>query len=195
MTIVILDPSKGKKHMDIAVRKRFNLAPLVALLIGLSAVFCMVFAETSSAAVPAGVGCQPTDGKINGRGSTYQTVLLKEYAKAFGEDVCGNVAEQYSGDPAGSAMVVYNYAKAAEASATGSGNGVKAANCRTDAFAGTDIPYSQAQLVELDGTPGAAGIGGCGITFEPPFTPNSARSPTPTTSRPTSWHCRSAAQP
>ncbi len=177
MTIVILDPSKGKKHMDIAVRKRFNLAPLVALLIGLSAVFCMVFAETSSAAVPAGVGCQPTDGKINGRGSTYQTVLLKEYAKAFGEDFCGNVAEQYSGDPAGSAMVVYNYAKAAEASATGSGNGVKAANCRTDAFAGTDIPYSQAQLVELDGTPGAAGIGGCGITFEPPFTPNSALFP------------------
>jgi len=177
LIIVILNSNKEKKHMDIAVRKRFNLAPLAALLIGLSAVFSMVLADTSSAAVPAGVGCQSSDGKINGRGSTYQTVLLKEYAKAFGEDVCGNVAEQYSGDPAGSAMVVYNYAKAAEASATGSGNGVKAANCRTDAFAGTDIPYSRAQLLELDGTPGASGIGGCGITFEPPFTPKAAPFP------------------
>jgi ABC-type phosphate transport system substrate-binding protein len=175
--IVILDSSKGKKYMDIAARKRFILAPLVALLIGLSAVCCMVFADTSSAAAPAGLGCQSSDGKINGRGSTYQNVLLKEYAKVFGEDFCGSVAEQFSGDPAGSTMIAYNYPKAVSASATGSGNGIKAANCRTDAFGGTDTPYSRAQLVELNGTPGAAGIGGCGITFEPPFTPNTAPFP------------------
>ena len=171
--------------MDIAVRKRFNLAPLVALLIGLSAVFSMVLADTSSAAVPAGLGCQSSDGKINGRGSTYQKDLLKEYAKVFGEDSCGSVAEQISGDPAGSTMVAYNYPKAVELSLTGSGAGIKATNCRTDAFGGTDTPYSRAQLVELNGTPGEAGIGGCTTStksplptaFVPPFTPNTAPYP------------------
>ena len=171
--------------MEIAVRKRFISAPLVTLLIGLSAVCCMVFADTSSAAPPAGVGCQSSDGKISGRGSTYQKDLLKEYAKVYGEDFCGSVAEQYSGDPAGSAMVTYNYPKAVELSLTGSGNGIKATNCRTDAFGGTDTPYSRAQLVELNGTPGEAGIGGCTTStkeplptaFVPPFTPNTAPYP------------------
>lgn len=176
MIIVTLDSSKGKKYMDIAARKRFILAPLAALLIGLSAVFSMVLADTSSAAAPAGVGCQSSDGKINGRGSTYQNVLLKEYAKVFGEDFCGSVAEQFSSDPAGNTMIAYNYPKAVSASATGSGSGVKAANCRSDAFAGTDTPYSRTQLGELNGTPGAAGIG-CNSTIEPPFTPNVAPYP------------------
>jgi ABC-type phosphate transport system substrate-binding protein len=163
--------------MDIAVRKRFILAPLAALLIGLSAVCCMVFADTSSAAAPAGLGCQATDGKINGRGSTYQNILQKEYIKIFGEDYCGNVAEQFAGDPAGTSMVAYNYPKAVSASLTGSGNGVKGASCRTDAFTGTDIPYSRAQLVELDGAPGATGGCPTGTTLEPPFTPNAAPFP------------------
>jgi ABC-type phosphate transport system substrate-binding protein len=179
--IVILDSSKGKKYMDIAARKRFILGPLVALLLGLSAVCCMVFADTSSAAAPGGTSldCQSSEGKISGRGSTYQNVLLKEYAKVYGEEFCGNVAEQYSGDPAGSNMVAYNYPKAVSASLTGSGNGIKAANCRTDAFAGSDTPYSEKQLTELDGAPGAAGIGGCSLPsgFEPPFTPNTAPFP------------------
>lgn len=173
--IVILDSSKGKKYMDIAVRKRFILAPFAALLIGLSMVCCMVLADTSSAAVPAGLGCQSSEGKISGRGSTYQNILLKEYAKVYGEDFCGSVAEEFSGDPAGNNMIAYNYPKAVTASATGSGNGVKAASCRTDAFAGTDIPYSRAQLEQLDGAPGATG--GCSLTFEPPFEPKSAPFP------------------
>ncbi len=174
--VVILDStSKGKKYMDIAVRKRFILAPLAALLLGLSMIFCMVLADTSSAAAPAGIGCQSSDGKINGRGSTYQNILQKEYIKVFGEDFCGNVAEQFAGDPAGTTMIAYNYAKAVAASATGSGNGVKAASCRTDAFAGTDIPYSRVQLEQLNGAPGATG--GCSITFEPPFAPNTSPFP------------------
>ncbi len=175
MIIVILDSKQGEKHMDIVVRKRFILAPFAALLIGLGAVWCMVFADTSSAATPAGLGCQSSEGKINGRGSTYQNILLKEYAKFYGEDFCGSVAEQFSGDPAGTTMIAYNYPKAVTASATGSGNGVKAASCRTDAFAGTDIPYSRAQLEQLNGAPGATG--GCSITFEPPFEPKSAPFP------------------
>lgn len=161
--------------MDIAVRKRFILAPFAALLIGLSAICCMVFADASSAAVPAGLGCQSSEGKISGRGSTYQNILLKEYSKVYGEDFCGSVAEQFAGDPAGNNMIAYNYPKAVTASATGSGNGLKAASCRTDAFAGTDTPYSRAQLEQLDGAPGA--LGGCSITFEPPFEPKSAPFP------------------
>jgi len=168
--IVILDSKQGEENMDIAVRKRFILAPLAALL-GLSLICCMVLADTSSAAAPAGLNCQASDGKINGRGSTYQVVLQETYAKTYNEDFCGSVAEQFEKDPAGNTMVAYNYEAAVEASATGSGAGIKATNCRTDAFGGTDTPYSQAQLKELDEGPGAAGIGGCAITFEPPFQP------------------------
>ncbi len=86
-------------------------------------------------------------------------------------------------------MIAYNYPKAVTASATGSGNGLKAASCRTDAFAGTDTPYSRLQLEQLDGAPGA--MGGCSITFEPPFEPKSAPFPPPTTSRTTSCRSRS----
>src|SRR5262249_7929923 len=49
-------------------------------------------------------------------------------------------------------------------------NGIKAASCRTDAFAGSDKPYNNAQLKELNGAPGATG--GCVIGFKPPFQPN-----------------------
>ncbi len=70
-------------------------------------------------------------------------------------------------------MVAYDYRRRRMAgSATGSGAGLKATSCRTDAFAGTDIPYSVAQLKELDEAPGKTG--GCGILFEPPFQPNPA---------------------
>jgi ABC-type phosphate transport system substrate-binding protein len=53
---------------------------------------------------------------------------------------------------------------------------LKATDCRTDAFAGTDVPYKHAQLEELNGTPGAGKeLGGtaCNISFTPPFQPSS----------------------
>jgi ABC-type phosphate transport system substrate-binding protein len=168
-----LDSSKDY-NMDIRLKKGL-LAGQLALLIGLCAVGCMVFADTSFAAAPAGVDCQASDGKISGRGSTYQIVLQETYAKDYSEDFCGSVAEQYAGDPAGHTMVAYNYPSATAASATGSGNGIKAASCRTDAFGGTDTPYSRAQLEQLNGVAGATG--GCSIAFEPPFQPNPAPFP------------------
>jgi ABC-type phosphate transport system substrate-binding protein len=162
--------------MDIAVRKRFILAPLAALLIGLSAI--LIFADASSAATPAGIGCQSSEGKISGRGSTYQNVLQKEYIRVYGEDFCGSVELQYTGDPSEHAMIVYNYPKAVEASLTGSGNGEKGASCRTDAFTGTDVPYTEAQLLQLNGAPGeeAGGAANCpnktaNPLFAPPFEP------------------------
>lgn len=155
--------------MNISFRKRTG--PL-AVLVALSGLGCLMLADTAAAAAPTeGVSCAPTDGKIDGRGSTYQTHAQSDWANAFREEFCGPVAEQYAGDPAGNTMVAYNYPKAAEASQTGSGAGLKAASCRTDSFAGSDVPYSESQLLELNSTPGK--MGGCTLTFEPPFTPKS----------------------
>src|SRR6202167_4429247 len=171
---------QGEEHMDTVVRKRFILTQLAALLIGLSAVCCMVLADISFAAVPAGLDCRYSDGKIDGRGSTMQTVLQREYIKVYGEEFCGNVAEQYTGDPAGNAMIAYNYPKSVESNFTGSGSGVAAAICRTDDYAGTAIPYDREELESLNGEP--QGILMCEelilhIHFEPPFQPDTAPFP------------------
>src|SRR6202167_3899814 len=171
---------QGEEHMDTVVRKRFILTQLAALLIGLSAVCCMVLADISFAAVPAGLDCRYSDGKIDGRGSTMQTVLQREYIKVYGEEFCGNVAEQYTGDPAGNAMIAYNYPKSVESNFTGSGSGVAAAICRTDDYAGTAITYDREEIESLNGEP--QGILMCEqlilhIHFEPPFQPDTAPFP------------------
>jgi ABC-type phosphate transport system substrate-binding protein len=126
-----------------------------------------------AAVPPEGVNCNPTDGKINGRGATFQTKVQSLFATTYRDDYCGAVAEQFAGDPAGNTMVAYNYPAASGAKATGSGAGIKAASCRTDAYSGSDIPYTTANLKELNEAPGKTG--GCAISFEPPFTPK----PTP----------------
>ncbi len=145
-------------------------ARTLGLAIGLAVLACVIGTEVSSAAVPPeGINCVASDGKISGRGATDQELAQKAFISAYREDFCGNVAEQFSGDPAGDNMVAYNYPAAVEHSDTGSGAGQKAASCRTDAFAGDSLPYTEAQLVELDGTPGK--LGGCELPFEPPFQP------------------------
>jgi ABC-type phosphate transport system substrate-binding protein len=145
--------------------KMASRARLVALAVGAGALCSFAMADTSMAAAPtAGSACQ-TDGKINGRGATFQTNATRALIDGYRIDVCGPVG---SGGDAGTNMLAYNYASAT--GNTGSGNGQKAASCRTDAFAGTDIPYDQATLAQLNGAPGATGS--CGITFTPPFQPN-----------------------
>lgn len=139
-----------------------------ALAVGLGLLSSLAFAGPSLAAQPPGIACQAADGKVNGRGASFQTKAQTALINGYTADVCGAVAS----DPdAGTNMIAYNYAAAASASATGSGNGQKAASCRTDAFAGSDIPYDQATLTNLNGAPG--GLGGCSISFTPPFQPNS----------------------
>jgi len=156
--------------MDMSLQKRVGPRPLAVLVTALAcAVCCMVLADVSTAAVPKGLNCVASDGKINGRGSTFQKKLQAGLAELYRDDFCGNTPKVPE-DPAGNTMVAYNYAAAEGASGTGSGQGVKAASCRTDAFSGTDIPYSTTQLKELDEAPGKTG--GCGITFTPPFQPN-----------------------
>jgi ABC-type phosphate transport system substrate-binding protein len=163
--------------MDMSLRKRLVSGPL-ALLVGLGVlgftIANMVLADASSAAVPpSGNNCVESDGKISGRGATFQKVLVTSLAALYRDDYCGAVgAESTEKGAAGNTMVAYNYPTAEEHSATGSGAGIKAESCRTDAFAGSDKPYNKKQLEELDGVPGATGS--CAIAFEPPFQPKPA---------------------
>ena len=129
--------------MDMSLRKGFvsrslrvQLAGLLAGVgvFGCSAAAGLVLPAVSHAAVPpAGLNCVASDGKISGRGASYQAHAETLFAQAYRDDYCGNVAEQYSGDPAGNTMVAYNYPEAEAHSATGASAGLKAASCRTDA--------------------------------------------------------------
>ena len=149
---------------------------------------------------PGGCGCEPggpadsgaslqaSDGKISGRGSSYQAHAETFFAELYEKDVCGSTPETGSG-PAGNTMLAYNYPEDESVpgfTGTGAGAGLKAASCRTDAYAGDSLPYTEAQLAELNGAPGATK--GCTIPFDPPFAPQvtqtakgNSNTPTPQT--------------
>jgi hypothetical protein len=65
-------------------------------------------------------------------------------------------------------MGVYNDQSLTTNSLTGSGAGLKGANCRTETYWGTDLPYTEAQLTALDSTPGnnQAGFPGTGSSAQ-----------------------------
>lgn len=137
--------------MDTSIERRV-LAGLRAPLAVLSVACCvtlgsMVLAQTSEAAAPPlghGIGCVASDGKISGRGSTYQNLLQKDFATRYAAE-CGVRTVEYNNQ----------FGEYTELNAkTGSGKGLIAATCRTDAFAGTDLPYSTKQLEELNGPVG-----------------------------------------
>ena len=150
----------------------------IALAVGAFALSSLVFASSSfAAAPPAGTACQASDGKINGRGATFQTdAQQKALIPGYTSDVCGPVT---SDTDAGVNMIASNYAAAVAAGATGSGAGQKAALCRTDAFSGTDIPYTEAVMGyphpapagSIDGPVMTPGTSPCNIAFSPPFQP------------------------
>ncbi len=170
--------------MNMSSRKRILSGPLACvagLSALLSAICCFAFASASAMAAPAGeppegTACNSTDGKIDGRGSTYQEeAQQKTFSVAYTQTFCAmSVPTEFSGDPAEHTMVAYNYPNAKEKSVTGSGAGIRAASCRTDAFSGTDLPYSNSELSSvLDGPVGASGTCTIATGFEPPFTPKS----------------------
>jgi ABC-type phosphate transport system substrate-binding protein len=156
-------------------------ARIVALAVGLGALGSFA---TAPAALAAGAGPKPpavgtncqADGKINGGGSTFQTNALNNaFTFGFQQDVCGpqpNVSNLNSSwgttDPSvfsftvGSTtnnvagMVAYNYSLGGTSLTNGSGAGLRRLSCRTDMFAGTDLPYNNAQL----GTPGNTTVAG-----------------------------------
>jgi hypothetical protein len=112
-----------------------------------------------------GSGCR-LDGKVNGRGSPLAAKAFSALLAGYQSDVCGKVA-----DAGGTTMALFNYD-----SLTGSDLGLAAVSCRTDSFGGSDAPYTQSTLSELNGAPGAYGCGGLsGVT--PPYPPNSGPYP------------------
>ncbi len=180
--------------MDISLQKRISARHRVMLaglgVLGCCVLACLMFASASSAAVPGGNDCVASEGKISGRGSTYQTVLQKDISELYTADFCGAVAEQPAvsepelggvaagpyADPAGTNMVAYNYAAAENAGSTGSGAGLKAISCRTDAFTGTDNPYTVEEIEKLQNEKKAGEFGGsaCSLSFTPPYAPTAA---------------------
>jgi phosphate transport system substrate-binding protein len=144
-------------------------ARTIALALGVGAISSFAMTGTSLAATPnAGAACQGADGKVGGRGATFQTNATRALITGYTNDVCGVVAG--GGTDFGNNMLAYNYANAVSNSGTGSGAGQKATSCRTDAFAGTDIPYDQNTLNQLNGAPGTI-TGGCSITWAPAANP------------------------
>jgi ABC-type phosphate transport system substrate-binding protein len=79
-------------------------------------------------------------------------------------------------------MVAYNYPAAVAAGKTGSDAALNAASCRTDAFYGGDLPFTESELdggsttapraSSLWGTPGDLSPSSCTLAFAPPFTPD-----------------------
>jgi ABC-type phosphate transport system substrate-binding protein len=120
-----------------------------------------LLAGSAHAAQPGGVACQATDGKISGRGATFAKQAWQLFITSYRDDVCGAVAD-VSGtaslknsrpdDPAGTSMLAYNYTN----SQTGSGQGRTSQLCRTDAWGGSDGPYSNSQLTSMNGAPSPA---------------------------------------
>ena len=151
--------------------KKTRLARTLATLALSTAGLLAVFPTSGLGVAPAtGVNCQ-ADGKINGRGATFQKVAADTFANGFTADVCGPVP----GGAAGNNMVIYNY----PGIGTGSGQGQRATICRTDAFGGSDIPYDNATKALFDGPPGVLGAlgGNCTPAVAPPYTPNVAPFP------------------
>src|SRR5262249_46322671 len=89
--------------------------------------------------------------------ATFATRAQTAFIAGFQDDVCGPVPDAN----AGNAMVVYNNPanNTGGTALTGSGKGQQAASCRSDAFAGTDIPYDQATLTALNGAAGSIATG------------------------------------
>jgi len=123
------------------------------MLLAVAAVSALafVFAGSGAAGTPAGVGCQ-ADGKAAGQGATLQTRAQVAWIQGYTSDVCGNV-----GTAPANTMVTYNGINdnsQAISSPNGSGAGQRATSCRAVPFGGTDIPYDNNTLAQLNGTPG-----------------------------------------
>jgi ABC-type phosphate transport system substrate-binding protein len=178
--------------MHLSLRKQ-PFALRLGLATALSVLGCLSYAGASNAATPTpptggGINCvaaaygSSTEGKIDGRGSTLQNVLQQSvWGPDFSNDVCGPTptpSVNTAIDNSGNTMVAYNYPSAVSKSLTGSGAGVDGAECRTDAFWGTDVPYTSAQYATLQAggetTSTCSGSGAFNLSgnLVTPFTPS-----------------------
>jgi ABC-type phosphate transport system substrate-binding protein len=182
---------------------RFITSPrarMVALAVGVGAVGSLAAAPASFGATKPpifGANCH-ADGKINGAGATFQTNAQKNaFIYGYQQDVCGpqpsvtGLNSAYGGtDPSiysftdalgthnVNGMVAYNYAIGSTAATNGSGAGLNRMSCRTDFYAGSDLPYNAAQMTSLKAAPGTlpGGAAACATALNtgavpPPFGP------------------------
>src|SRR5215469_12537342 len=81
-----------------AVKKIRNRRALAGLILAACVTLSIAYAGTGGAAPPtSGNTCQ-LDGKISGRGATFQTRAQVAWAAAFTRDVCGAVADTAAGN-------------------------------------------------------------------------------------------------
>ncbi len=156
--------------MELSLLKRFDSGPL-AMLVGVGALACcllagLVFADAGRAEAPkSGLACVESNGKISGRGSTYQNNLQEELAKDFRNDVCGPTGTETAEDKlggkergeAGNTMIAYNYVEAEKASQTGSGAGLKIAELSHRRVRGYRHSLQRVTTQRTQRSPGNAG--------------------------------------
>jgi len=166
----------------------------VALAVGAGVIGSLALAGPSFADAPlAGVNCQ-VDGKVLGRGATFQrNAEIQAFIPGYAQNVCGPVPDASNA----TAMVLYNDTITGQPAGlptwpsgtmgtgplNGSGNGVTGNKCRADAFEGSDNPYTNAQLALTRGAPNL-GDAGCvalssDVNFNPVYEPGAASSSFP----------------
>jgi ABC-type phosphate transport system substrate-binding protein len=135
-----------------------------ALLLAVTAAsaLALVFAGSGAAGVPAGQACN-LDGQIDGGGATLQVAAQQIWIQGYTSDICGNVGSgsTFSNGVTNNTAVDYNLTNTLMSppqtlgSPNGSGAGRNLASCRAAPFGGSDTPYDEATLTQLNGNPGA----------------------------------------
>jgi len=126
-----------------------------------ASVLALVFAGSGAAGVPAGQACN-ADGQIDGGGATLQVAAQQLWIQGYTSDICGNVGPGtlFSNGVTNNTAVDYNLTNTlldppqTLGTPNGSGGGRQGVSCRAFAFGGSDTPYDQATLSQLNGTPG-----------------------------------------
>jgi hypothetical protein len=137
----------------------------------------LVFAGPGAAGIPLGNACVAGGagaggGQIEGEGATLQTRAQVAWIQGYTKDVCGFVnsaGPSFTNSPQGSSnsMVIYNGTNdnsQTQNANQGSGTGLVMTSCRGTPYGGTDTPYTEQNMVDLDANPGARG-GGAVWTF------------------------------
>lgn len=134
-----------------------TLRRVTALAVGAGTIGSLALAGPAVATAPnAGANCQP-NGKVLGRGATFaRNAHHQAFIPGYRLHVCGPVTDASGGTN----MVLYNEHIATDppdspswpagtigtSPRVGSGSGIAGNRCRAEAFEGTDIPYSLAQI-------------------------------------------------
>jgi ABC-type phosphate transport system substrate-binding protein len=133
----------------------------VLLAAAAASALALVFAGSGAAGVPGGVGCA-ANGQINGGGATLQVAAQQLWIQGYTSDICGNVGPgtAFSNGVTNNTAVDYNLTNTLLSppqvlgTPNGSGAGRNFASCRATPFSGSDTPYDQATLAQLNGNPG-----------------------------------------